>query len=196
MRPETARQRRAPTPLDPAALEALALGYAARFATTAAKLEAYLARKLRERGWDAEAPRPDIAALVQRMVASGYVDDAAFAAARGSSLRRRGYGARRIDETLRAAGVDEGLREEARGSAAQGRQAALALARRRGFGPFSRGSTAVVDPRLREKQVAAMLRAGHPLASARVLVDAGSVAAAEAWACGDGDPWDDGDNER
>jgi regulatory protein len=35
---------------------------------------------------------------------------------------------------------------------------------------------------LREKQIAAMLRAGHPLDSARQIVDAASVAEAERWA--------------
>jgi regulatory protein len=35
---------------------------------------------------------------------------------------------------------------------------------------------------LREKQIAAMLRAGHPLDSARQMVDAASAAEAEQWA--------------
>ena len=46
-------ERRPPKPLDPARLHDLAIHYVARFSTTAAKLEAYLARKLRERGWEA-----------------------------------------------------------------------------------------------------------------------------------------------
>ena len=72
---------RPPTPLDPARLERLALRYVERFATTRAKLRRYLERKLRERGWGADAA-PDTAALVERMAALGYVDDAAFAEAR------------------------------------------------------------------------------------------------------------------
>jgi regulatory protein len=39
--------RRQPKPLDPARLDELALTYVARFATSAAKLERYLKRKLR-----------------------------------------------------------------------------------------------------------------------------------------------------
>jgi regulatory protein len=35
---------------------------------------------------------------------------------------------------------------------------------------------------LREKQIAAMLRAGHPLDSARQIVDAANTAQAEEWA--------------
>jgi regulatory protein len=38
------------------------------------------------------------------------------------------------------------------------------------------------DRAQREKQLAAMLRAGHPLDSARELIDAASVEAAEQWA--------------
>jgi regulatory protein len=63
--------------------------------------------------------------------------------------------------------------------AAAERRAALALARKRGFGPFGPERP---DRRQREKQLAAMLRAGHPLDSAREMVDAASETAAEDWA--------------
>ncbi|MFX8922223.1 hypothetical protein ABTN04_19345, partial [Acinetobacter baumannii] len=86
--------------LDPARLNELALAYAARFATSAGKLSAYLKRKVRERGWEGEGDAADaMAAVVGRMVELRYVDDVAFAQARGSGLLRRGYGARRIEET-------------------------------------------------------------------------------------------------
>ena len=52
------RPKRTPKPLDSVRLNDLALHYVARFATSAAKLEAYLARKLRERGWDGEGEAP------------------------------------------------------------------------------------------------------------------------------------------
>ena len=176
-RPAT-RRSRAPKPLDAARLDELALAYVARFATSAAKLERYLRRKLRERGWDDERA-PDLAALVERYVALGYVDDAAFARARSGSLLRRGYGPRRVGEALREAGIDESIRAEVRSGQGAERRAALALARKRGFGPF--GGEAL-DRERRRKQVAAMLRAGHPLDSAREMVDAASEAAAEQWA--------------
>lgn len=181
---ETRRERRKPRPLDPAKLEELALAYVARFATSAAKLERYLVRKLRERGWDGEY-EPDLAALVGRYVSLGYVDDAAYARAKGGSLLRRGYGPRRVRQALAEAGIDEETRDETRAGAAAERHAALALARKRGFGPFGK---APPDRALREKQLAAMLRAGHPLDSAREMVDAASEAAAEEWAaCDDED---------
>ncbi len=174
-----------PNPLDPRKLDELALAYAARFATSAGKLGSYLKRKIATRGWVGadEGARPDIDGVVQRMVQAGYVDDEAFARARGSGLLRRGYGARRIDETLRAAGVGEDLRQDARGSEHERREAALTMARKRGFGPFDRSAHAGqrLEPARREKQLSAMLRAGHPLASARELVDAATVLAAEQW---------------
>jgi regulatory protein len=165
-------------PLDPSRLEELALAYVARFATSAAKLERYLLRKLRERGWDGEDEAP-VPALVARFVAAGYVDDEAFARARSGSLLRRGYGQRRISQALGAAGIAADLREAVRAGQPEARRAALAMARKRGFGPFGRASP---DRAQREKQVAAMLRAGHRLDSARELVNAADIEAAEAWA--------------
>ena len=175
---DTPRERRKPRPLDPAKLEELALAYVARFATSAAKLERYLVRKLRERGWEGEG-EPDLAALVGRYVELGYIDDAAYARSKGGSLLRRGYGPRRVRQALAEAGIDEATRAETRADAAAERRAALSLARKRGFGPFGQ---APPDRQQREKQLAAMLRAGHPLDSAREMVDAASEAAAEEWA--------------
>jgi len=172
------RARSRAKPLDRARLEELALTYVARFATSAAKLERYLARKVRERGWEIDGETPPVAAVVERYVALGYVDDAAFARARAGSLLRRGYGPRRIGQALGEAGIDGETREEARPSEAGERQAALALARKRRFGPFGPELT---DRERREKQLAAMLRAGHRLDTAREIVDAASEEAAERW---------------
>jgi len=179
-------RRRAPRPLDRPRLEELALAYVARFATSAAKLERYLARKLRERGWEGETP-PDIAAIVCRHTELGYVDDAAFARAKAGGLLRRGYGPRRVRQALGEAGIDEAVRETVAPGLAERRNAALALARKRGFGPFARtpsrlGHDRAEWPKLREKQIAAMLRAGHMLDDARELVDAPSEDAAARWA--------------
>jgi regulatory protein len=172
------RARSRAKPLDAARLEELALTYVARFATSAAKLERYLVRKVRERGWDGES-EPPIAALVERYVALGYVDDALFARARAGGLLRRGYGPRRIGQALVEAGIGEEVRKETRPSEAAERRAALALARKRRLGPFG---PELVDRARREKQLAAMLRAGHRLDTAREIVDAASQEAAERWA--------------
>lgn len=172
------RPIRKPSPLSDTKLEELALFYVARFATTRAKLEAYLMRKLRERGWDGDR-EPDAAALAQRFAEAGYVDDAVYARMKSDSLLRRGYGARRVSEALRAAGVDEGIRDDVTPAVGEARQAAFALARRRRFGPWG---DPLPDRPVREKQIAAMLRAGHTLDNARQIVEASDLAAAEEWA--------------
>lgn len=171
------RKRRPPRPLDPARLEELALAYVARFATSAAKLEAYLARKLRERGWDGEQPA-DPGAIAARFAELGYIDDEAFARARAGGLLRRGYGARRVEQALRGAGIEEDVRMNAQPGERAQREAALTLARKRRFGPFG---SEPPDRERREKQVAAMIRAGHGFDEARALVDARSAEEAERW---------------
>lgn len=151
---------RALPPYDTATLERAALDYAARYATTQAKLAAYLRRKLRERGWDGPGGAP-VEAIVRSFAERGYVDDGAFASARAEALLRRGYGALRIGAALRAAGIDaetaEGLRERIDGDA---EAAALRYARRKRIGPFA-GRTP--DPAEKRRWIAAMARAGHPM---------------------------------
>jgi regulatory protein len=171
------RQKRTLPPLDAARLDELALAYVARFAASAAKLETYLQRKLRERGWAGEGA-PPVPAIVARFVAAGYVDDAAYARMKAGSLRRRGYGERRIGQALGAAGIAEEVREEVRGAEGAQRRAALAFGRRKRLGPFGAG----VDRAGQEKQLAAMLRAGHRMDLARAVVQAADMAALEQWA--------------
>jgi regulatory protein len=174
-------QGREPQPLHLARLEELALAYVARFATTQAKLRLYLQRKLRERGWEGEGP-PPLDELVARYAELGYVNDAAWAHMKAGSLLRRGYGARRVGEALGQAGVSEDLRAEERPGPSEQRRAALVLARRRRFGPFAvrRGDSAA-DPKARDKQLSAMLRAGHPLDIARRIVESHDADALEEW---------------
>lgn len=161
-----ARNRPPPPALDAAALDRLALRYVERFATTRGKLAEYLRRKIRERGW--AGPPADPVALAERMAELGYVDDRSFAAARAGAMARRGLGARRIDGALRQAGVDEADREEIAPDIADGAvDAALSFARRRRIGPWGNGDT---DRAVREKQVAAMLRAGHGFDLSRRII--------------------------
>lgn len=163
------RNSRPAPPLDRESLTNLALGYAARFATTRAKLGDYLRRKLRERGWEDIMPA-DVDAVVARLAELRYVDDAAYAAARGEALARRGYGARRIAQTLDAAGVEAEERSQAASLSPRAAWASAdRLARRRRIGPYA---DTPADRPLREKQVAAFVRAGHDFGTARRWVDA------------------------
>jgi regulatory protein len=171
------RTKRPPKPLDETRLRDLALSYVARFATSGGKLEAYLKRKLRERGWDG-ADEPDIAALVTRYAELGYVDDAAYARAKSGDLLRRGYGPRRVSQALGEAGIGEDLRSSVAASVHEARAAALQLARKRRFGPFA---AQPADRPVREKQLAAMIRAGHGFDVARAVLEAASEDEAEAW---------------
>lgn len=151
------------------------MAYVGRFATTRMRLISYLNRKLKERGWAGEGADeagdgsgPDVEALADRFVELGYIDDAAFARMKASSMHRRGLGVRRVAEGLRACGVreDDGAEalDQARDEVAT---AARAYARRKRFGPYS---TKVVDAALQQKQVASFLRAGHDLQTARKWV--------------------------
>jgi regulatory protein len=176
-------------PLDENALRDLALSYVARFATTGAKLEAYLARKLRERGVaeddDGREVRLDVTGIVARLIELGYVDDAAYARSRSRDLTARGYGARRVEQALWAAGVEEEVRGESAPGEADCRRAAILLAKKRRFGPFGTAP----DPeeardethKRREKQVAAMLRAGHDYAHVAFILDAENEGEVDEW---------------
>ncbi|VVT06485.1 regulatory protein RecX [Erythrobacter sp. EC-HK427] len=182
-------ERRPKKPLSPAQLHDLALSYAARYATSAAKLERYLQRKLYERGWDeaAGSTPPDVAGLVADFVAKGYVDDEAYARMRAGDLLRRGYGGARVNQALGQAGIGEQVREDVAPGEAEKRRAALHLAQKRRFGPFA---SQPVDREKREKAIAAMLRAGHTFDHARAVIDAETEDQARRWLA-EAEDWDD-----
>jgi len=161
------RVRRPLSPLNESKLNELALRYVGKYATTRAKLRAYLSRKLRERGWS-EGREPDLDGLAERFARAGYVDDAGYALSRSHALSARGYGKRRIIEKLRIAGVDD---EDGRlafdHADEQAVAAALHFAERKRLGPFAREAA---DRNVREKAIAAMVRAGHAPRLARAIV--------------------------
>ncbi|MBB6125077.1 regulatory protein RecX [Sphingobium subterraneum] len=156
-------------PLSEGQLRDLALHYVGRFATTRARLATYLARKVRERGWEGDTP-PDIDAIVTRMTDLQYIDDAQYGVMKGAAMARRGLGPRRIRAGLQADGIDEVDRQ---GAEAQARidawDAAETLARRKRVGPYA---TALADPAQRQKQIAMFARSGHDFATACRWVDA------------------------
>lgn len=156
------------SPLDLEALNRFALSYVGRYATTRAKLASYLSRKVRERGWSGE-DEPPIGTVVERFVESGYVDDAAFAAARSGTLTRRGFGSRRIGQALSADGVAPDLAATFQHDGEAAFTAAETFARRRRIGPFSSASG---DESVRRKALSAMIRGGHAFDLARKFADA------------------------
>lgn len=154
-------------PLGGATLEELALAYVARFATSRARLAAYLKRKLRERGWDG-AGEPPVEVIVDKAVRLGFVDDSAFAMAKARALAGRGYGSRRLSQALHAAGIGDedsaAARDHADGVAVE---AALRFARRRRLGPYAERA---LDPAGKERALAAMVRAGHGFRLAKAIL--------------------------
>lgn len=183
-------RKRVKPPLGEAQLRDLALHYAARFATTAARVEAYLLRKIREHGLaedaDGRTVAVDIPALVARLVELGYVDDDAYARMRARDLGGRGYGGRRVEETLRHAGVGEAVRRSHAPGEAASRRAAALMAQKRRIGPWAAApGDPPADPIARrkahEKAVAAMLRAGHQYDHVKVILAAAGPEDVEDW---------------
>ncbi|WP_164118331.1 RecX family transcriptional regulator [Sphingorhabdus sp. Alg239-R122] len=166
------RVKKPPKPLNERLLRDLALHYVGRYATSAHKLKLYLARKLRERGWEDEKPA-DLDILVARFAELKYIDDALYASQKAASLIARGYGSRRVDTALYAAGISEQDSTAAKAASdAAKTQAAITMARKRRFGPFAREAH---SPEKRQKQLQAMLRGGHDFSIARTLVFADSM---------------------
>lgn len=161
---------RSKRPLGAAKLDELALAYVARFATSRAKLTRYLSRKVRESEWmDESDAMTACEAIADRMEKLRYLDDRQYAAMRAGAMTRRGLGVRRVKAQLYVDGIaeqDSGEAiETAEGAAVV---AAVGFARRRRFGPFAVRTSD--DPKLRERQIAAFLRAGHSMTIARRIL--------------------------
>jgi regulatory protein len=161
------RPRSSPRPLDLAAANALAIAYVARYATTRGKLIAYLRRKLRERGIaDGSEINPE--AIAERLAASGYIDDQAFARNRTDALMARGYGERRVRVALDQAGIDRDTTDIVLPvDDDTALAAAETYARRRRFGAYSQKP---LDDAVKRKQLAAMMRAGHTFSVAKTVL--------------------------
>lgn len=174
--------KRRARPITAAYLQNAATFYLERYPATADGLRRVLARRVR-RAEMAEAPVMDnvgqaIDAIVARFVASGAIDDAAFAQTKARALHRRGNSTRMTRQKLSLAGVDRDTLDKAMISldeelatdpASRERQAAIALARRRRLGPF-RASEQRKQYRLRD--LAALARAGFAGTVARTVIDA------------------------
>lgn len=149
-----------------------ALAHLARFATTQVGLVRVLDRKIDRwaraaagEGQDpdaiaaaSQAARAAARAVAARLVASGVVDDAAFAASRVRSLTRAGRSRRGTAAHLAARGVaGETLRDALPEDPEAELSAAIAFARRRRIGPFA---TAEPDTDTRRRALGMMARAG------------------------------------
>lgn len=169
-------------PVTTAYLERAALHYLERYGASSEMLRRVLVRKVKLRcRLREEEPEPFLAlvdATVARAQAGGFVNDASFAAARTATLRRRGGSARRIAQALAAKGIGA----EAVATALAGDEdapppevteeaAAFAYARRRRLGPYRPPAAREAH---RERDLAALARAGFAYGLARSVVDAES----------------------
>ncbi|WP_420564459.1 regulatory protein RecX [Thalassobaculum sp.] len=174
-------------------MERAALHYLERYASSVDGLRRVLMRRVdkaaREERCDPEEATPWVEEVVARFAASGIVDDRSFAEGKAASLRRRGDSARRIAMKLREKGVDgtliETALEEQDGEDGEAAEIAAAcrFARRRRLGPMR-------DPQEREERrdrdMAALARAGFSLDIARRVLDLEDADALEEAMRGDG----------
>ncbi len=173
-------KKKTPRKATPKYLENAALYYLGRFATSAENLKRVMMRKVMRsashHGTDAEEGKALVEDMIGRFMASGLLDDAAYAKSRAESLHRRGNSARVIRGKLRQKGVGdddiasalEALGDDLEDGEDPELAAAVTLAKRRRLGPYFNG-TAADDTR--EKHLAALARAGFSYDIARRVVD-------------------------
>lgn len=185
-----ARGRKVPRKVSAQSLENAALYYLARFSAPSAHLRRVLLRRVersvRVHGGDTAEGRRLVDALIERFRRSGLVDDAAYAAGKARSLRRRGTSRVVIGRALRAKGLTAaetdaaltGLTEESGRSTDEIElMAAARLAQRKRLGPFRPKTT---RGELRERDMAALARAGFSYDVARRVIEADSAGTMEA----------------
>lgn len=184
------RARKVPRKVSAQSLENAALFYLARFSAPSAQLRRVLLRRVDKsaqvHGTDPAEGRRLVDELIERYRQSGLVDDAAYAAGKARSLRRRGASRVIIGRTLRAKGLSaadsdaalQGLSDESGAGGAEDEFAAAArLAQRKHLGPY-RPRAARAD--LRQRDMASLARAGFTYDVARRVVDAESPETLEA----------------
>lgn len=170
--PKGPRQRKAPRRITADYLQRAAMHYLERYAAPAAQLRRVLQRKVvascRHHGEEPATFEALLDEVVARCVSSGLVDDARFAEARAASLRRRGQSSRAVAAKLSAKGVSRSLVETHSPATEEDELAAARkAAQRKRLGPWSRKDRAVN----RQKDLAAMARAGFSMQIARTIID-------------------------
>ena len=169
---------RVPGPITAEYLFRAAAHYIERYATSSGNLGRVLERKVRRRaqarGEAAGGHEAVIAATVKRFVDLKLVDDAVFAETKLASLRRRGTSTRMAAARLAEKGVDRHLIETTLAAdESDDRTAADAYARRRRLGPYRLRDR----EERRDRDVAAMVRAGFSYGDAATVVDGARIAA-------------------
>ncbi|MBO6935141.1 MAG: RecX family transcriptional regulator [Deltaproteobacteria bacterium] len=156
-------------PVDRKALEAAALRYLSQRGASRAQLARVLRRRVdRDARRREEEPPPEadewIEEVLGKMEGWGYLDDAKFAVDKAKAMRRRGASRRKIQAKLAEKGIDRELADEALGEEDRDAERAAAdkLVKRRRFGR---------DPERRQKELAALARAGFSYDVAKAALD-------------------------
>jgi regulatory protein len=168
--------RKRPRKVSARSLENSALFYLQRYAVTVSQLRRVLVRRvdrsLRLHGGERAEALGWVETLVERLVRSGLVDDPAYAALKAQSLRASGRSARVIAQKLRSKGVAADIVEEKLAEAVAGvseEEAARIWARKKRLGPFRRDAHERQERRQRD--LAALARAGFSFSTARKVID-------------------------
>ncbi len=175
-----ARSRGRPRRITAASMENAALFYLRRFDSTAENLRRVLMRRVRraamhpETAVDAAEAARWIETVVAKMIRLGYVDDARTADLKARGLFARGTPPAMIRRRLMLLGageaeIDQAIEGIEDGCADAELTAAATLARRRRLGPFR---PAAARAERRDKDLAALARAGFSLETARRVIDA------------------------
>lgn len=152
-----------------------AVHYLERYSSSENNLRKVLERRVmkacRHHGLDPADFSGIIDKVVKKCVDSGLVNDRSFAETKTASLRRRGGSRRKIEAQLVQKGVDrDTIRSVLDDGAGTEEEAAGAYARRRRLGPFRNAGDRAAR---REKDLAAMCRAGFSFDIAVRVIDAG-----------------------
>lgn len=174
---DAGRGRRPPPRVSPTGLERQALRHLDRHPSSVENLRRVLARRAdkscEHHGDDRRDAEAMITAVIAKLVASGTLDDRAYAAALARRMRARGASTRRIAARLHEKGVPAEVARTALGAETDARRAdataARIYARRRRLGPHR------LDPseraERRERDLAALARAGFGRATATAAID-------------------------
>jgi len=160
-------------------LKRSAVHYLERYASSSANLRRVLERRVLKACFDHDKDPAEYAALIDvvidKCVSSGLVNDHTYAETKTASLRRRGGSKRKIEAQLSSKGIErQTIAEIVEDDPEAEMQAALVFARRRRLGRYrSYSGTSKRDPLIqRDKDLAAMCRAGFSFDIARQIIDA------------------------
>jgi regulatory protein len=169
--------RKRPRKVSPRSLENAALHYLKRYAAPVSQLERVLVRRvdrsLRVHGGDRAEALGWVKALVDKLVRSGLLNDSAYAGMKAQSLRASGRSSRMIAQKLRQKGVPAELVQQKLAEATvelSEEEAARIWARKKRLGPYRRDARTREENRQRD--LAALARAGFSFGVARKVIDA------------------------